>query len=230
MDISLQKAHKMAKSHVKGCSTSLLAQMVKNLPAVRETQVWSLGQEVLLEKGMATHYSILSWWIPWAEEPDGLLSMESHRVGHNWATNTFASLFIREMQIKTKMMCQLTQVRMAIIKKPTNKFWRRYGEKTPFYTVEQESKLHWFSCVWLCDCSPPGSSVHGILQTRIWEWVVMPSFMGSSQPRAQPRSPASPALLAILYYWATGEAPYTIGGNVNCCSHNGEQYEGSFKN
>ena len=103
-------------------------------------------------------------------------------------TNTFTSLFIREMQIRTKMMYQLTQVRMAIIKKSTNKFWRGYGEKKPFYIVEQVGKLHRFSCIWLCDpidCSPPGSSVQGTLQTRILEWVVMPSSMGSSQPRDQ---------------------------------------------
>ena len=51
---------------------SLVAQMVKNLPAMREIRVWSQGQEVPLEKGMATHSSILAWRIPWAEEPGGL--------------------------------------------------------------------------------------------------------------------------------------------------------------
>ena len=48
------------------------AQKVKNLPATRETQVCSLGRKDLLEKGMATHSSILSWRIPWTEEPGGL--------------------------------------------------------------------------------------------------------------------------------------------------------------
>ena len=51
---------------------SLVAQMVKNLPAMQETKVWSLDQEDVMEKGMATHSSILAWWIPWTEEP-GLL-------------------------------------------------------------------------------------------------------------------------------------------------------------
>ena len=51
---------------------SLVAQMVKNLPAMREIQVWSLGQEDPLEKGMATHFSILAWRIPWTEEPGRL--------------------------------------------------------------------------------------------------------------------------------------------------------------
>ena len=57
----------------------LVAQMVKNLPAIQETQVHSLGREDPLEEEMATHYSILAWRIPWTEEPDGLQSMRSQR-------------------------------------------------------------------------------------------------------------------------------------------------------
>ena len=53
--------------------------MVKNLPAMQETQVQSLGWEDPLEKGMATHFSILAWKIPWTEEPGGLQSMVSKR-------------------------------------------------------------------------------------------------------------------------------------------------------
>ena len=52
--------------------TSLMAQTVKNPPAMQETQVQSLGQEDPLEKGMATHSSILAWIIPWTEEPGRL--------------------------------------------------------------------------------------------------------------------------------------------------------------
>ena len=62
--------------------------MVKNLPAKQETQVRSLGLEGTLEKGMAIHSSILAWRIPWTEEPGGLQSVGSQRVGHDWATNT----------------------------------------------------------------------------------------------------------------------------------------------
>ena len=58
-----------------------MASMVKNLPAVQETWVQSLGQEDPLEKGKATHSSILAWKIPRTEEPDGLQSMGSRRVG-----------------------------------------------------------------------------------------------------------------------------------------------------
>ena len=51
--------------------------VVKNLPVMQETRVWSMGQEDPLEKGMATHSTILSWRIPWTEEPGGLQSMGS---------------------------------------------------------------------------------------------------------------------------------------------------------
>ena len=63
--------------------TSLLAQLVKNPAAVQETLVQCLGWEDSLEKGMATHSSILAWRIPWTEEPGGLHSMGSQRVGIN---------------------------------------------------------------------------------------------------------------------------------------------------
>ena len=60
---------------------------LKLLPAMRETQVRSLGWEDPLEKEMATHSSILAWRIPWMEEPGRLQSMGSQRVGHYWATS-----------------------------------------------------------------------------------------------------------------------------------------------
>ena len=60
--------------------------MVKNLPAMQETQVQSLGQEDPLEKELVTDSSILAWEIPWIEETGGLQSMESQRVGHNLET------------------------------------------------------------------------------------------------------------------------------------------------
>ena len=61
----------------------LVAQVIKNLPAVQETWVQSLGQEDPLGKEMATHSSVLAWRIPGMGEPNGLLSMGSHRVGHD---------------------------------------------------------------------------------------------------------------------------------------------------
>ena len=65
-----------------------VAQTVKNLPAVQETWVQPLSWEDPLEKSMATHSSTLAWRIPWTVEPDGLQSIDSQRVGHDWATNT----------------------------------------------------------------------------------------------------------------------------------------------
>ena len=62
---------------------SKVAQMEENLPAMQETQVLSLGMEDALEKGMATHSSILAWRIPCAEEPGGLQSIGSQTVRHD---------------------------------------------------------------------------------------------------------------------------------------------------
>ena len=67
---------------------SLVAQMVKDLLAIQETWVWSLGWEDSLEKEMVTHSSILAWRIPWTEKPGRLQSMGLQRVGHVWVTNT----------------------------------------------------------------------------------------------------------------------------------------------
>ena len=60
-----------------------VAQTLKNLPAMEETRVKSLGGEGLLEKEMATHSSVLAWRIPWTEEPGELQSLGSQRVGHD---------------------------------------------------------------------------------------------------------------------------------------------------
>ena len=73
--------------------------MVKNPPAVQETQVWSLGGKDPLEKEMATYSSILAWEIPWTEEPGRLQSMGSQRVGHDWATSR--KVMITLYQIKS---------------------------------------------------------------------------------------------------------------------------------
>ena len=73
---------------------SLVAQTIKNLPAMQKSQVQSLDFEEPLEKGMATHSSILAWRIPWTEEPSRLKSMGSQRVGSDGATNTFTFMHV----------------------------------------------------------------------------------------------------------------------------------------
>ena len=70
----------VSKSHLR---VDLVAQRLKCLPLMREAWVRTLGQEDPLEKEMATHSSILAWRIPWTEEPGGLQSMGSQRVGHD---------------------------------------------------------------------------------------------------------------------------------------------------
>ena len=82
-------AEKVSSGHIffgnTFCSfrASLVAQMEKRLPAIGETQVWSLGQEDPLEKEMATHSSFLAWEILWTEKPGRLQSMGSQRVGRD---------------------------------------------------------------------------------------------------------------------------------------------------
>ena len=61
-----------------------MAQLVKNLPAIQEIRVQSLGQEDLLEKEMATHFIILAWEIPWTEEPGMLQSMGLQELDMTW--------------------------------------------------------------------------------------------------------------------------------------------------
>ena len=81
---------------------------------MQETQVWSLGQDNSLKKGMATHSALLAWRIPWAEQPGGLHSMGSQRVGHDWATNTSndvglnaQGLIFREKRAWFKLECRV---------------------------------------------------------------------------------------------------------------------------
>ena len=85
--------HKVFQVHLisflpKLWTSLLVAQTVKNPPAMGETQIWSLGWEDPLEKGKATHSNILAWKFSWTEEPGGLQSMGSQWVRHCWETNT----------------------------------------------------------------------------------------------------------------------------------------------
>ena len=93
----------------------LVAQMVKNLPAMWETQVWSLGWEDLLEKEMATHFNILAWRIPWTEESVEILSVGSQRAGHNWANNPHTQCHYSVTRYnKRKLQLQLEQIQVRV--------------------------------------------------------------------------------------------------------------------
>ena len=82
--IVFKKVHRRQQIFGNNIKASLVAQMVKNLPAIQETQVWSPGQKDPLEKRIATYSSILAWRIPWTEDPDRLQSMGSQRITHDW--------------------------------------------------------------------------------------------------------------------------------------------------
>ena len=90
------------ESQLKEKNMHVVAQTAKNLPAMQETWAPSLGQEDLLEKRMDSHSSVLAWRIPWTQEPAGLQSMGLQRVRHNWATNTFTSVFPLHVCVRFK--------------------------------------------------------------------------------------------------------------------------------
>ena len=127
----------------------LVAHTVKSLPAMRETWIQSLGRGDPLGKEMATHPSILAWKIPWMEEPGGLQSMRSQRVGHDRGTNTHRentqpdtelSLFVHWYLIKFHRVLGEVEKNSSIVlpgkgehsrllpSKPRVPTWRRYCE------------------------------------------------------------------------------------------------------
>ena len=93
--------------------------VIKNLPAMQETQVWSLGREDLLEKEMATHSSILAWEIPWTEDPRRLQSMELQRVEYNLATKQYSVVMwnfktFNILVILFKILCSIKGIHLTI--------------------------------------------------------------------------------------------------------------------
>ena len=104
---------------------SLMVQMVKNLPAMPETQVRSLGQEDHLEKRMVTHSSDLAWRIPWTEEPGRLYS--------SWGCKE--SDMIEQLNAYKTTKTYHHTLEYSIEKTLGNKCWQRCGEKEPLYTV-----------------------------------------------------------------------------------------------
>ena len=109
--------------------------MVKNLPAMQETWVWSLGQEDPLEKGMATHSRMNAWRIPGTEEPGGLQFMVLQRVGHNWVTNTSTStvngLFRASLVAQWQIVCLSLQDTWVWLLAQEDSMWQ--GATKPIY-------------------------------------------------------------------------------------------------
>ena len=116
---------------------SLVAYMVKNLPAVQVTWVPSLGGEDPLETGMAAHSSILAWRIPWTEELGGLQSMGLQRVRHNW-TNTFT--------FRQKSMQRGPQTPKPVLFNSVSKFlWNEVFSKSPIFLINLFHTFHEFN-------------------------------------------------------------------------------------
>ena len=121
--------------HIAGLRASLVAERLKHLPPMRETQVRSLGWEDPLEKEMATHSSILAWRIPWTEEPGRLQSTGLQRVRHDWATSLHfipGSLEKQESSRKTFISALLTMPKPLTVWITTNcgKFWKIWAYQT----------------------------------------------------------------------------------------------------
>ena len=110
----------------------MVAQMVKRLSTMRETQVWSLGQEDPLEKEMATHSSTLDWKIPWTEESGRLQSMGSLPIGHNWAISlhfhTVKRCSIMFNNIEQKRWLKLSTQKLKIMASSPITSWQIDGE------------------------------------------------------------------------------------------------------
>ena len=144
---------------------------------MQETWVPFLGQEDLLEKGMATHSSIFAWQIPWTEEPGQLQSMGSQRVGHQHTAQGAKTSHASEPKSQN-------------VKQ--NKFNKNF-EKWKKVKVKVAQ---------LCPtlCNPMGFVAYRTLQARILEWVAFPFSRGSSEPGIQLGCPALQAILYQLRY------------------------------
>ena len=214
---------------LKGFPGDLVVRICLPVQEMQETQVQSLGQEDPLVKEIATHSSILGWNIPRTEESGGLQSMGSWRIRHNWVTkHTYTHI----LNIYSELLCDsawgsqrdkctvmFTEALFSIAKR-----WKQ--PKCPFRGMDKQSMVLSIQglrmntedlvkqvlAAQLCptlwdpvDCSPPGSSVHEILQVRILEWDVIPFSRGSSQPRD--RTQVSCIAGRFFTVWATREVP-----------------------
>ena len=110
---------------------SLVVQMVKNLPAMQETQVCSLCWEDPLEKGMATDSSILAWRILWTEEPGRLQSMGSRRVEHDQQLTLSQQLVC--IYIYTQMVKKITKTSTHLLKDKALDGWEKGGRELFYY-------------------------------------------------------------------------------------------------
>ena len=163
--------------------------MVKWLPAMPEIWVRSLGQKNHLEKEMATHFSTLAWKIPWMEEPGRLQPIVSQ-------SQTPLSDFIFTFTRPTPIIYILT----GLVRRFSKRNMSSSRIHCCYIILSESHSVVSDSCDPMdpMDCSPQGSSVHGILQARILEWVAISFSMGIF-----PIQESNPCLLHCrqILYW-----------------------------
>ena len=161
------------------CWASLVAETIKNPPAVLETWVWSLGQDNLLEKGMATHSSILAWKFPWTEEPGRPQSMGSEGVTHDWAADISHTLYCEDFRAGffCSMLLSLTHTQafptVQRVKNPPagqETQVRSLGQENP---LEKEMPTNTNILAWSIPWTGPGgrATVCGVTEFDTTEWV-----------------------------------------------------------
>ena len=145
-------------------SVYVMVQTVKNPSTVQETWIRFLGQEDPLEKGMATHSSIIAWRIPWTEKPGGLQSMGSQKVGHDWATNI----------INNHHMTWLNECSMSILQVRTQGGWMTCDSCIGSRQPRDVSSLGLHSLWLLSWCFQHGRSLRdhsfSAPSTRVFDW------------------------------------------------------------
>ena len=193
---------------------------------MQETWVQSLDWEDPLQKGKATHSSILAWRIPWTEEPGGLQPMGSQRIGHNWVTWKKSSpvkplkpsmpgpLFVGSSLIINLFTCYryiqiigIFQIFYFLLVLVVFNLTKNFPNSAAAAVAKSLQP-----CPTLCDpidCSPPGSPVPGILQARTLEWVAI-SFSNAWKWKVKVKSLSCVWLFATP--WTTAyQAPPSMG-------------------
>ena len=194
----------------------MVAQMVKNLPARQETQVWPLGWEDPFEKEMATHSSILAWRIWWTKEPGGLQSLRSQRVGHDWTTNTFQRGVRNKYYLRKKGPTSLWTCSVFTggdetkcsgpwmpqqLRKKSNSCWNAFHHhipfKLPFYCQRLNSwpsvftgfYIHGSNQSWMENPEGQLYSLHQALLYKRLEhlWILVPTGAPRTNPLQTPR-------------------------------------------
>ena len=131
---------------------------------MRETQVWSLGWQDILEKEMATHSSTLAWRIPRMEEPSGIQSMGSQRVGHDWATSL--SLSTPETRMRVCIRSRFSHVQLFVTP------WTIAHQAPPSMGFSRQEYLSQLPCPPPGDLSNPGIKPMSLNISSIDKWAL----------------------------------------------------------